>query len=125
MAVRGRRMRALRRVSRPPDPGSGAMRGGPWGGLAVGRVELPRGRGRLVVALAVFLASAGAASPPGSSGAHAVNDPQDDILRSIGVDENPGGAVPLDALFLNRKGGEGRLGGSGAGGAPPLTRDYF
>ena len=89
------------------------------------RKEIPRKRRRLVVAAAVFLVSAWAASHPGSSGAHAVNDPQDDILRSIGVDENPGGAVPLDALFLNRKGEEVRLGDYVAGGPTLLTLNYY
>ncbi len=94
--------------------------------MPVSGKEIPRKRRRLVVAAAVFLFSAWAASYPGSSGAHAVNDPQDDILRSIGVDENLGGAVPLDALFLNQKGEEVRLGDYVAGGGPTLlTLNYY
>src|SRR3972149_3985927 len=83
----------------------------PVGEMPVRRKEISRRRRRLVVAAAVFLVSAWAAFLPRSSGAHAVNDPQDDILRSIGVDENLGGAVPRDAVFRNAKGGEGRLRG--------------
>jgi protein SCO1/2 len=93
--------------------------------MAVSRIEIPRKRRRLVVAAAVFLFSAWAVSHPGSSGAHAVNDPQDDILRSIGVDEKLGGAVPRDAVFRNAKGEEVRLGDSLRGGPALLTLNYY
>jgi len=54
-----------------------------------------------------------------------VNDPQDDILRSIGVDENLGGAVPRDAVFRNAKGEEVRLGDYLRGGPALLTLNYY
>jgi protein SCO1/2 len=54
-----------------------------------------------------------------------VNDPQDDILRSIGVDEKLGGAVPRDAVFRNAKGEEVRLGDYLRGGPALLTLNYY
>jgi protein SCO1/2 len=57
--------------------------------------------------------------------AHAVHDPQDDILKSIGVDEKLGGAVPLDAHFRNEKGDEVRLGDYFTGGPVLLTLNYY
>jgi len=93
--------------------------------MPVSRIEIPRRRRRLVVAAAVFLAVAWAVSFPRSPGAHAVNDPQDDILRSIGVDEKLGGAVPRDAVFRNAKGEEVRLGDYLRGGPALLTLNYY
>ncbi|HJX73366.1 MAG TPA: SCO family protein [Candidatus Deferrimicrobiaceae bacterium] len=89
------------------------------------RKRIPRKRRWLVVAAAVFLVSAWAASLPRSSEAHAVNDPQDDILRSIGVDEKLGGAIPRDAVFRNAKGEEVRLGDYLRGGPALLTLNYY
>jgi protein SCO1/2 len=57
--------------------------------------------------------------------AHAVHDPQDDILKSIGVDEKLGGATPLDAHFRNEKGDEVRLGDYFTGGPVLLTLNYY
>jgi protein SCO1/2 len=54
-----------------------------------------------------------------------VNDPQDDILRSIGVDEKLGGAVPRDAVFRNARGEEVRLGDYLGGGPALLTLNYY
>ena len=54
-----------------------------------------------------------------------MNDPQDDILRSIGVDEKLGGAVPRDAVFRNAKGEEVRLGDYLRGGPALLTLNYY
>jgi len=93
--------------------------------MSESRKDSPWGMGRLGLAAAVFLAVAWTVSFPRSLGAHAVNDPQDDILRSIGVDENLGGAVPLDALFLNQKGEEVRLGDYVTGGPTLLTLNYY
>jgi len=85
---------------------------------------LPGGR-RACVAAVAFLALAWTVCFPSSLGAHAVNDPQDDILRSIGVDENLGGAVPLDAPFRNGKGETVRLGDYVTGGPALLTLNYY
>jgi protein SCO1/2 len=93
--------------------------------MLVSRTEILRKRRRLVVAAAMFLVSAWAASLPRSSWAHAVNDPQDDILRSIGVDEKLGGAIPRDAVFRNAKGEEVRLGDYLRGGPALLTLNYY
>jgi protein SCO1/2 len=93
--------------------------------MPVRRREIQRKRRRLFVAAAVFLASVCAASLPRSLEAHAVHDPQDDILESIGVDENLGGAVPLDAVFRNQNGEEVRLGDYVRGGPALLTLNYY
>jgi protein SCO1/2 len=89
------------------------------------RTENMRKRRRLVVLAAMFLFLAWAVSLPRSSGAHAIRDPQDDILRSIGVDEKLGGAVPRDAVFRNAKGEEVRLGDYLRGGPALLTLNYY
>jgi protein SCO1/2 len=93
--------------------------------MPVSRTGILRKRRRLVVAAVVFLVSAWAASLPRSSWAHAVHDPQDDILRSIGVDEKLGGAVPRDAVFRNAKGDKVRLGDYLRGGPALLTLNYY
>ncbi len=93
--------------------------------MPVRRKMTIRKRRRLVVAAVVFLASVWAVSSPRSPGAHPVNDPQDDILRSIGVDEKLGDSVPLDALFRNPKGEEVRLGDYLTGGPALLTLNYY
>ncbi len=62
---------------------------------------------------------------PRPSGAHAIRDPQDDILESVGVDENLGAAVPLDAVFRDAAGEEARLGDYIAGGPAILTLNYY
>lgn len=54
-----------------------------------------------------------------------MQDPQDDILRSVGVDENLGGAVPMGAVFRNQDGEEVRLGDYLAGGPVILTLNYY
>jgi protein SCO1/2 len=81
--------------------------------------------GRLAPAVPVVLALAWMVSVPRPVDGHAVNDPQDDILKSIGVDENLGGAVPLDAVFRNERGEEVRLGDFLAGGPALLTLNYY
>ena len=62
---------------------------------------------------------------PRPLGAHAVRDPQDDILASIGVDENLGGAVPRDAVFRDQHGNEVRLGKYVSGSPAILTLNYY
>ncbi len=99
---------------RDPAAGTAGDRNGP----------LSRGRGARLAA-AAFLALAWTVCFPSSSGAHAAQDPQDDILRSIGVDENLGGEVPLDALFRNEKGETVRLGDYVTGGPALLTLNYY
>jgi len=81
--------------------------------------------GRLAPAVPVVLALAWILSVPRPVEGHAVNDPQDEILRSIGVDEKLGGAIPRDALFRNQKGDEVRLGDFLAGGPVLLTLNYY
>lgn len=81
--------------------------------------------GRLAPAVPVVLALAWILSVPRPVEGHAVNDPQDEILRSIGVDEKLGGAIPRDALFRNQKGDEVRLGDYLAGGPVLLTLNYY
>ena len=81
--------------------------------------------GRVAPAMTVVLCLAWMVSAPRPAGGHVVHDPQDDILRSIGVDENLGGTVPLDAAFRNEKGEEVRLGEYVAGGPVVLTLNYY
>ena len=81
--------------------------------------------GRLAPAVPVVLALAWMLSVPRPVEGHAVNDPQDEILRSVGVDEKLGGAIPRDALFRNQKGDEVRLGDYLAGGPVLLTLNYY
>ncbi|MBK5095392.1 MAG: hypothetical protein JJE32_06900, partial [Deltaproteobacteria bacterium] len=83
-----------------------------------------RGNALRCVAIAI-LALAWTTAHPRSLNAHAVHDPQDDILESIGVDENLGGAVPLDAVFRNQNGEEVRLGDYVRGGPALLTLNYY
>lgn len=80
---------------------------------------------RLVPALPVVLAIVWMVAVPRPGDGHAVNDPQDEILKSIGVDEHLGGAVPLDAVFRNERGEEVRLGDYLAGGPVLLTLNYY
>lgn len=83
------------------------------------------GVGWLGLAAAVFLALAWAVVLPRSLEAHAVHDPQDDILKSIGVDEKPGGSVPLDAVFRDQNGKEVLLGDYVSGSPTILTLNYY
>ena len=84
-----------------------------------------REAGWIRVAAAAFLALVWVTANPLPLEAHAVHDPQDDILKSIGVDEKLGGAVPLDARFRNEKGDEVRLGDYFTGGPVLLTLNYY
>jgi len=54
-----------------------------------------------------------------------VNDPQDDILRSIGVEEKLGGSVPLEDVFRDGNGKVVRLRDYVAGGPVLLTLNYY
>ena len=56
--------------------------------------------------------------------AHAA-DPQDDILRQIGVDEKPGAQVPLDLPFTDASGRTVRLGDYLRDGPVLLTLNYY
>jgi protein SCO1/2 len=80
------------------------------------------GRGLVAAALVTFVFSV---SFPRFLDAHGVHDPQDDILESIGVDENLGGAVPRDAVFRNHMGEEVRLGDYVTGAPTLLTLNYY
>ncbi len=74
---------------------------------------------RLLVTAAVLAAAA--AQP---AAAH-LRDPQDDILKAIGVDEKLGAAVPRDLSFRNQDGAAVRLGDVLAGGPAILTLNYY
>lgn len=76
-------------------------------------------------AAVAFLALVWVTANPLPLEAHAVHDPQDDILKSIGVDEKLGGAVPLDARFRNERGDEVRLGDYFTGEPVLLTLNYY
>ena len=54
-----------------------------------------------------------------------VQDPQDEILKSIGVDERLGAAVPLDIALRDQSGRSVRLGDCFAGGPVILTLNYY
>jgi protein SCO1/2 len=84
-----------------------------------------RETGRICVVAVAFLALTWVTVPPRSLEAHPVHDPQDDILESIGVDEKPGGAIPLDTLFRDQKGDEVRVGDYFAGVPVLLTLNYY
>ncbi len=59
-----------------------------------------------------------------SGAAHAA-DPQDDMLRRIGVDEKPGAQVPLDLPFTDASGRSVRLGDYLRDGPVLLTLNYY
>jgi protein SCO1/2 len=74
---------------------------------------------------AAWITAVFAVSFPCLLDAHGVYDPQDDILASIGVDENLGGAVPRDALFRTHMGEEVHLGDYVTGAPTLLTLNYY
>ncbi len=74
---------------------------------------------RLLLPVAAVLAVAA-----GPACAH-VRDPQDDILKSIGVDEKPGVPLSRDLVFRNEAGKAVRLGDILAGGPAILTLNYY
>ena len=84
-----------------------------------------REAGWIRFAAVAFLALVCVTANPLPLEAHAVHDPQDDILKSIGVDEKLGDAVPLDARFRNEKGDEVRLGDYFTAGPVLLTLNYY
>jgi protein SCO1/2 len=59
-----------------------------------------------------------------ASGARA-EDPQDRLLREVGVDERPGSQVPLDLPFTDASGKAVRLGDFFHGGPVILTLNYY
>ena len=58
-------------------------------------------------------------------GAAPAADPQDDILRQVGVDEKTGAQVPLDLPFTDATGGTVRLGDYLRDGPVLLTLNYY
>jgi len=84
-----------------------------------------REAGGIRFAAVAILALVWVTAHPLSLDAHPVHDPQDDILKSIGVDEKLGGTIPLDARFRNEKGEEVRLGDYFTGGPVLLTLNYY
>lgn len=72
----------------------------------------------------VLLVLALACSVPRGAAAHA-EDPQDEVLRAIGVDERLGAQVPLDLPFRDGEGRAVRLGDYLAGGPVVLTLNYY
>jgi protein SCO1/2 len=84
-----------------------------------------REAGRIRFAAVAILSLFWVTAHPLSLEAHPVHDPQDDILKSIGVDEKLGGALPLDARFRNERGDEVRLGDYFTRGPVLLTLNYY
>ncbi len=76
-------------------------------------------------AMVCLLALAWTALPVRPAAGHGVRDPQDDILKSIGVDEKLGGRVPLDDVFRDETGREVRLREYLADGPVLLTLNYY
>lgn len=76
----------------------------------------------LAGAMSLLLAAALLPSP---AVAHERIDPQDEILRSIGVDEHPGGQVPPDAVFRDQEGKTVRIGDYFGNGPIVLTLNYY
>ena len=79
----------------------------------------------LRLAGALLLASAWALLAPGGLPAHTRVDPQDEILRSIGVDEHLGDRVPGDATFRDHTGKIVRLGDHFGNGPILMTLNYY
>lgn len=71
----------------------------------------------------LLLLAAALSSPPVA--AHERVDPQDRILREIGVDEHPGAPVPGDAVFRDQAGRTVRLGDYFGSGPILLTLNYY
>jgi len=93
--------------------------------MPVRRRECPSRERPFYCVVIAILALAWTTVLPRTLDAHAVHDPQDDILESIGVDENLGGAVPLDDVFRDHNGKEVRLGDYVKGGPVLLTLNYY
>ena len=72
----------------------------------------------------LLAAAALAAAAAGPAAAH-VAEPQEEILKAIGVDERPGAPVPRDLVFRNQDGAAVRLGDVLAGGPAILTLNYY
>ncbi|OGP33330.1 MAG: hypothetical protein A2X88_05390 [Deltaproteobacteria bacterium GWC2_65_14] len=93
----------------------------------MGRVRGNRSKRSWWVRLAgaLLLASAWALLAPGGLSAHTREDPQDEILRSIGVDEHLGDRVPGDATFRDHTGKIVRLGDYFGNGPILVTLNYY
>ena len=63
--------------------------------------------------------------PPAHPALGHVQDPEDEILKAIGVDEKPGAPVPLDLSFSDPEGKTVRLGDYFRGGPVILTLNYY
>lgn len=74
---------------------------------------------------AVLLACACLLLSPGGLPAHTREDPQDEILKAIGVDEHPGDPVPPGAVFRDQAGNTVRLGDYYGKGPVLLTLNYY
>lgn len=79
-------------------------------------------RRRLACGMAMILAALMSSSP---GAAHQRIDPQDAILRSIGVDEHLGDPVPARAVFRDPSGRTVRLGDYFGSGPVLVTLNYF
>jgi len=80
---------------------------------------------RVGAGLCLLVAAAGLAAATARPGSAHVRDPQDDIVRSIGVDEKLGAPVPRDLAFRTQDGAVVRLGDVLAGGPAILTLNYY
>jgi len=76
-----------------------------------------KGNHRLAAVLSAFLLALPAAARAA--------DPQDSILREIGVDEKPGASIPRDLPFTDAAGKPVRLGEYLGGGPVLLTLNYY
>jgi len=90
----------------------------PAGSIDPGRCRGGRLLGALVLLSVLLLRSVPAP-------AHERIDPQDEILRSIGVDEHPGGTIPADLSFRDQTGKTVRLGDYFGNGPILLTLNYY
>lgn len=86
---------------------------------------MDRRAGTAGLRIAISLALACAVVLPGTARGHRAVDPQDEILRSVGVDERLGEEVPLDAAFRDETGREARLGDYLGDGPVILTLNYY
>src|SRR5512143_2695135 len=82
-------------------------------------------RDRVRAGLRLLVTAAALASAAARPAAAHVSDPQDDVLKAIGVDEKLGAAVPRDLVFRNQDGAAVRLGDVLAGGPAILTLNYY
>ena len=82
-------------------------------------------RDRVRAGLRLLVTAAGLAAAAARPASAHIRDPQDDILKSIGVDEKLGAPVPGDLAFRTQDGAAVRLGEVLAGGPAILTLNYY